>query len=131
MSHNRHNLNLLMNTIPTPSLHVCQLEEIPDGKGRVFQLFSNQKEIRLLLLRSGDNCFAYINRCPHFGVPLATVDSQLILEANRWVKCNVHYSRFRWQDGYCEAGECEGESLQKVALDIQNRTITIPNPNFE
>jgi nitrite reductase/ring-hydroxylating ferredoxin subunit len=58
-------------------------------------------------------------------VPLAATDSQLIYSAHRWVKCNVQYSRFRWEDGLCGAGECEGEFLKKVPLIIQNGKVII------
>ena len=112
-------------TIPTPGYEVCALEAIPDGRGRIFQFSIEQQEFQLLVLRSGGRCYGYINRCPHFGVPLATCDSQLICESNRWVKCNVHYARFRWQDGFCEAGECEGESLQSVPLEVKSGKILV------
>lgn len=112
-------------TVPASGFEVCALEEIPDGGGRIFQFSIEERELCLLVLRSGDCCYGYINRCPHFGMPLATCDSQLIYESNRWVKCNVHYARFRWQDGFCEAGDCEGESLQSVLLEVQSGKILV------
>jgi nitrite reductase/ring-hydroxylating ferredoxin subunit len=111
--------------MPTSGFEICALEGIPDGRGRVFQLPTEQNNLCLLVLRSGDHCFGYINRCPHFGVPLAACDSHLLYEPNRWVKCNVHYARFRWQDGFCEAGECAGESLQRVPLEVKNGKILL------
>ena len=110
---------------PIPGFMVCPLEEIPDGKGRICDILIDQRELRLLVLRSGNCCYGYVNRCPHFGAPLAKCDSQLICESNLWVKCNVHYARFRWQDGFCEAGECEGESLQSVPLEVQDGKIFV------
>jgi nitrite reductase/ring-hydroxylating ferredoxin subunit len=104
----------------TFGIEICSLEKIPDGGGHIVQLSPEAKNLGLLVLRSGDSCYGYINQCPHFGVPLAATDSQLIFSAHRWVKCNVHYARFRWEDGLCEAGECEGEFLKKVPLKIQN-----------
>ena len=116
---------MMNSTVQIAGFEVCALEEIPDGGGRVFLFNSEQKEMCLLVLRSGGCCYGYINRCPHFGQPLAVCDSQLICEPNRWVKCNVHYARFRWQDGFCEAGDCEGESLQSVPLEVQSGKILI------
>ena len=112
-------------TVPFYGFEVCALEEITDGRGRIFQLSIEQRELRLLVLRSGDCCYGYINQCPHLGMPLATCDSQLICESSRWVKCNVHYARFRWQDGFCEAGDCKGEYLQRVPLEIQSGKILV------
>ena len=103
---------------PASGTEVCSLEQIPDGGGRMFILGADEAIFRLLVLRSGKDCFGYRNRCPHFGVPLATKDEQLIIKAHQSVSCNTHYARFRWQDGYCEAGDCVGESLAKVALQV-------------
>jgi len=111
--------------VPTSDLKVCALGEIPNGGGRIFQLPTYQGTLSLLVLRSGDCCYGYINRCPHLGMPLAECDSQLICEPNRWVKCNVHYAKFRWQDGFCEAGDCEGESLQSVPLEVKSGQISV------
>jgi len=115
-----------MNSVdPVFGLKICALREIPDGGGRIFQFPTEQGEHCLLVLRSAGCCYGYINRCPHFGMPLSACDSQLILESNRWVKCNVHYAKFTWQDGLCVAGDCEGESLQKVPLEIHNDQIWV------
>lgn len=102
------------------NIEVAALEEIPDGTGRIFQLAIDQPKHSILVLRSGERCYGYINRCPHFGMPLSENDTQLIFEPHHWVKCNVHYARFRWHDGLCEAGECAGESLQSVPLEVKD-----------
>lgn len=104
---------------------VCRLEGIPDGSGRVFNLHLDQWRVSLLVLRSGLQCFGYLNRCPHFGMPLSKSNAHLIFEANHWVKCNVHYARFRWNDGFCEAGECAGEYLTRVPLQIVSGEIVV------
>lgn len=99
---------------------VCALSEIPDGGGRMFVVqHSRQGELPLLVLRSGDRCFGYVNRCPHFDIPLAAQDAQLLLTPHIEVKCNTHYARFRWQDGYCLSGDCAGETLPPVALYLE------------
>jgi nitrite reductase/ring-hydroxylating ferredoxin subunit len=109
--------------LPDSGLEICALDEIPDKQGRIFEFNSPVGKISLIILRSGEHCYGYVNRCPHFGSPLAKNDSQLIFDPDNWIKCNVHYAQFRWQNGYCTAGECEGESLQKVPLNIVNRKV--------
>jgi nitrite reductase/ring-hydroxylating ferredoxin subunit len=110
---------------PAPGTPVCALADIAEGSGRMFAFAGGDQEFRLLVLRSGASCLGYVNRCPHFGVPLAARDDQLLLSPGRWVKCNTHYARFRWQDGYCESGDCEGESLLPVPLHLHDGTILI------
>lgn len=104
---------------PPAGTPVCRLDDLPDGGGLMFAFALPAGEFRLLVLRSGRQCYGYENRCPHFGIPLAARDDQLILEPHLSVSCNTHYARFRWQDGYCEAGDCAGESLAPVALAVE------------
>lgn len=111
--------------VSTFDFKVCAFEEVLDGSGRVFQFVIEQKELSLLVLRSGDCCYGYFNRCPHFGLPLAESDLQLKYEPHQWVKCNVHYARFRFKDGFCEAGDCEGEYLERIPLEIHSGNIWI------
>lgn len=79
----------------------------------------SMQPFKFIMLRSGQNVMVYINRCTHFGVPLSEIDEHLILDAHISISCNVHYARFRWHDGYCTQGECEGESLIAVPIIIE------------
>jgi len=72
----------------------------------------------VLLMRSGAQVKAYVNRCAHFGVPLAARQDLLIYQPHTSVTCNVHYARYRWSDGRCESGECDGEGLLPIPLTI-------------
>ena len=76
------------------------------------------KPFPLLLLRSGDHITAFANRCAHFGVPLAARQEHMIFEPHTSLTCNVHYARFRWSDGVCDRGDCEGDALTSVPLHI-------------
>jgi nitrite reductase/ring-hydroxylating ferredoxin subunit len=115
-----------LNTISANSgFGICSLNEIPDKQARIFEIPSPVGKISIIILRSGERCYGYINRCPHLGMPLAKNDSQLIFDPDNWIKCNVHYAQFRWQNGYCTSGDCEGESLQKVPLNILNGKVLI------
>ena len=113
---------------PPAKTPICRLDEIPDGGGGVFSFATteaDEEEFRLLVLRSGDTCYGYENRCPHFGMPLAEAGHPLILKPHVSVTCNVHYARFRWRDGYCEFGDCEGESLSAIPLRVADGTVFV------
>lgn len=77
-----------------------------------------EKPFRVLLLRSGTQVRAYVNRCAHFGVPLAERQDLLIFRPHISVTCNVHYARYRWEDGMCISGDCEGESLLSIPVTV-------------
>ena len=85
---------------------------------------------KLLVLREGNTVRAFANRCAHFGVPLAAQPSQLIQVPLRSITCNVHYAKYRWEDGGCESGECDGESLVPVPITVnaQGQVFIAPNP---
>ncbi|MBK6637793.1 MAG: Rieske 2Fe-2S domain-containing protein [Rhodocyclaceae bacterium] len=101
-------------------LSLCQLDDLADGSARVVDLPADAagKPQSLVLLRSGEAVHAFENVCPHFGVALAKRQEHLIFKPHLSVSCNNHYARFRWSDGYCEFGDCEGESLKPVAVEL-------------
>lgn len=84
-----------------------------------------EKPFRLLVLRSGESVLGYLNRCVHFGVPLAAKEAQLIFKPHISISCNVHYARYRWADGHCDLGECEGDSLTPVPLVVEAGQVVI------
>jgi nitrite reductase/ring-hydroxylating ferredoxin subunit len=107
---------------PAPGIALlCQRDALPDGQATLWQLDTGGgpgKAFKLLLLRSGLQVTAFVNRCAHFGVPLAAKQSQVIFTPLVSITCNVHYARYRWADGGCDTGECGGEGLIPVPLHI-------------
>lgn len=103
---------------PAPGSRICALEEVADGTAAMFNLGTEAPAFPLLVLRSGDEVFGYLNRCTHLGLPLAKQPQHLYFEAHEHVLCNVHYARYGWRDGRCISGECAGESLIAVPLAV-------------
>ena len=106
---------------PAPGAVLGNLHTVSDGTPAMLTLESpgtEDKPFRYLLLRSGDTVHAYVNRCAHFGVPLAARQEQLIFKPHASITCNVHYARYRWSDGVCELGDCVGESLMPIPVVV-------------
>jgi len=106
---------------PAPGTVLGALAELPDGQVTMRESLAAESPIppfRYLLLRSGMQVKAYVNRCAHFGVPMATRQDLLIFTPLASVSCNVHYARYRWSDGVCEAGDCVGESLLTIPVTV-------------
>jgi nitrite reductase/ring-hydroxylating ferredoxin subunit len=100
-----------------------QREALADGQVLMQQVFdasdtAQQHPFGVLLLRSGADIKAYVNRCAHFGVPLAARQELLQFTPHTSLTCNVHYARFRWNDGVCDRGDCEGEGLIPIPLVV-------------
>jgi nitrite reductase/ring-hydroxylating ferredoxin subunit len=108
---------------PAPGTLLGQRDDLPDGQVLLHQVFAvsdttQQHPYRILLLRSGQQVLAYANRCAHFGVPLAAKQEHMQFVPHLSLSCNVHYARYRWSDGVCDRGDCVGESLVAIPLDI-------------
>lgn len=96
------------------------LFELQDGHATMLELPSKEQDrpFRYLLLRSSHQVRAYVNRCAHFGVPLANRQALLIFTPHESLSCNVHYAHYRWSDGVCFSGDCAGESLMAIPLHV-------------
>lgn len=117
---------------PKPGTLLALLDEIPDGGAFLLTLDASAPPFKIILLRSGQQVFAYVNRCAHFGVPLAEKVQHLYPEPHLNFRCSVHQARYRWQDGFCEYGDCAGESLLAIPILIADEKIFIAdetNPN--
>jgi nitrite reductase/ring-hydroxylating ferredoxin subunit len=108
---------------PAPGTVLGKLNDLRDGQVALHDVYAKtdtlgQNRFRILLLRSGPSVTAYVNRCAHFGVPLAEREEHLKVEPHVSLTCNVHYARYRWSDGVCERGECIGEALIAIPLQV-------------
>lgn len=105
---------------PAPGTDVGVLEDFADGVATMAELWgaAGSAPFKLLVLRNGVQVHAFANRCAHFGVPLAARQAQLIFTPLKSLTCNVHYARYAWSTGACEAGECDGEALSPVPLEL-------------
>lgn len=108
---------------PLPGTRLGHVDDLPDGHVLMRELFASediakQHPFRFLLLRSGSEVKAYANRCAHFGVPLAARQDQLKFQPHTSITCNVHYARYRWSDGVCDQGDCEGEALLAIPVQV-------------
>lgn len=111
---------------------LCDLQALVDGGVRCIDHPVSQppaessgalvvKNYRMLILRSGSNVKAYLNRCAHFGVPLGETSDKLIFVPHKTLSCNVHYAKYQWDDGLCISGDCEGESLIPVPVKVNSK----------
>lgn len=112
---------------PAAGTAVLPLADLDDGQARLVDLAppadaqgAAAAPFRLILTRSDTQVVAYVNRCAHFGVPLAQRQEHLLFTPHQRLTCNVHYARYRWHDGGCESGECEGEGLLAVPLVVDD-----------
>ena len=112
---------------PSPGTRLCARDDIPDGGARLLAIVEGAvvfdtvppRTFSVVLTREGEGLRGWVNRCAHFGVPLAQRQSQLIFASGQSISCNVHYARYHWEDGRCLSDECEGEGLIALPLQIE------------
>jgi len=101
---------------------LCTLESIPDGNARGFEL---DTDTPVLVVRQGDQAWAYINRCPHVGVQLNWTPDQFMSLDHAFLQCSMHGAQFRIEDGFCIYGPCVGRSLEVLPLSIDRGQISV------
>ena len=109
---------------PPPGSPLGRLHDLIDG-----QAHRTPGPFSVILLREGDSVTAYVNRCAHFGVPLAAEGFPLLQQPRQRITCNVHYAHYRWSDGHCLSGDCNGEGLLPIPVAVAaDGTVYISNP---
>lgn len=104
---------------------LARLADVPDGGALLVDLLQGEHTFSAVLLRSGDKVFAYVNRCSHFGVPLASKVQYLYAQPHQSIRCNVHAAEYRWQDGHCLSGECAGNALWAIPVQVAGELVLV------
>ncbi|WP_084530965.1 Rieske (2Fe-2S) protein [Burkholderia sp. WSM2232] len=97
---------------------LCRLDEVPDGGARVIREESMGRSI--VVVRRDDKVWAYVNRCPHFSVPLEFEPGHIFCYRSQVLMCAHHSALFRFEDGRCIEGPCKGASLDTVPVKIDH-----------
>ena len=99
-----------------PARRLCRIADIPDG-GALALAGPGRP---LVLVRRGDAVWGYADRCPHFSVPLAATPGVVLTYESEVIMCAHHSALFRFEDGHCIEGPCQGAALDRQALRIED-----------
>jgi nitrite reductase/ring-hydroxylating ferredoxin subunit len=91
---------------------ICTLEDLPDPGSRGFEVDG----IEGFVVRHGDALHAYVDRCPHTGVPLAWSPNSYLDADDGLVQCAMHGALFLPDTGECVHGPCVGGFLTPLPL---------------
>jgi|SRR5271156_4115435 nitrite reductase/ring-hydroxylating ferredoxin subunit len=106
------------------SAFLCALDDVPDGGGLEVPP-TCAREPGIVVLRRRDEAWAYRNVCPHFSIPLNYEPNTFWAYDAEWLMCAHHSAMFRFEDGKCVDGPCEGASLTPVAIRIERGQVFI------
>jgi nitrite reductase/ring-hydroxylating ferredoxin subunit len=68
---------------------------------------------------------AYRNWCPHWGVDLDMGEERFYAKKVDRIFCKNHGALFRIHDGYCDAGPCATESLERFAVRLEGGELVV------
>ncbi len=103
---------------------LCRLDEIPDGGARAVDIDSSTGGFSLILLRRGDQVFAYHNECPHAGRRLDWAPGKFLIKDGA-VICAAHGATFDIPTGAVLGGPCRN-GLAPVPLRVANGVVALP-----
>ncbi|MFP6560421.1 Rieske (2Fe-2S) protein [Paraburkholderia sp. B3] len=95
---------------------VCRVADIPDGGAKVID--SAEAGVPVVIVRRGEAVWAYVNRCPHFSVPLDFEPGEISCYRAQVLMCAHHSALFRFEDGRCIDGPCTGSALDTVPVTV-------------
>jgi nitrite reductase/ring-hydroxylating ferredoxin subunit len=103
---------------PAPGSVLCRLDAIASGECHELRFGEILDGLSLVLMRDRDRVWAYVNRCPHFSLPLNSRPGEFLVTEPRHVMCAWHCAVFRFEDGHCIEGPAQGRSLESVPIEI-------------
>lgn len=101
------------------------MEDIEDGSAKELSYRSGSDIYDLFIQRQGNEVFAYLNSCPHTGVPLNMEAGKFMEKSGRYLMCHTHGALFQLSDGLCVAGPCNGAFLQAVDITVDKGQIIV------
>ena len=103
---------------------LAPLADFADGEAREFR-FGKRGAFSMFVVRTGDAVHAYVNICPHFGIPLNDRKPTFLTDDRSRIRCTTHFSEYRFEDGYGVAGLGEGCWLDPVPVSVVDGMIVI------
>jgi nitrite reductase/ring-hydroxylating ferredoxin subunit len=97
---------------------LCKLEDITDGGALGLPQHTQRSPEGLVVVRRGDQAWAYVNRCPHFSVPLNYQPEVFCTYRSQVLMCAHHSALFRFETGVCIDGPCKGAALEQVPVRV-------------
>ena len=104
---------------------LCRLDEIPSPGSMGFSLGDGPEHRQIFVVRAAEGVHAYVNSCPHLGIPLDWVPDRFLTLDRTLIQCATHGAQFRIHDGRCIFGPCRGASLSPVAVAVRGGAVVL------
>lgn len=91
---------------------LCAVSDIAEGQSKGLEI----QGLRLLAIRKNGTLYAYVNSCPHRGIPLEWLPDQFLDTSGSLIQCATHGALFLIDNGECVAGPCAGQALRPLPI---------------
>ncbi|WP_438969948.1 Rieske (2Fe-2S) protein [Methylophaga sp.] len=102
-------------------IYLCQKDELEEYQTRGFTVELGDSSLDFFILKQDDEVRAYLNSCPHLGIPLNWQPDEFMSMEGTHIQCSTHGALFQLEDGYCFSGPCRGESLTRLNLEVTDQ----------
>lgn len=99
---------------------LCNTHDIPNFQSKSFDLDTTQGKLELFAVRLDKQVQAYLNHCPHLGIPLNWQPDQFMSLEGTHIQCSTHGALFTLEEGHCVAGPCSGQSLTMLDTELRD-----------
>jgi nitrite reductase/ring-hydroxylating ferredoxin subunit len=96
---------------------ICSVQELADPGTLEFSVGDGDWPLHGVVVKFEGRIHAYVNSCPHLGVPLNYRPNEFFAPYEPLLQCSVHGALFVPHTGKCVAGPCTGRYLQQLAIE--------------
>lgn len=100
---------------------LCHIDDIESGASKGFTI----DDVNLFIVRQGQHVYAYLNQCPHLGIPLEWKDDEFLDIDGRLIQCAMHGALFVINTGDCISGPCTGQALSRITCRIEDNMVMV------
>jgi nitrite reductase/ring-hydroxylating ferredoxin subunit len=101
---------------------LCRLDDLVAGQPRGFRVGRHSV---IVLRTAGGRVCAYLNRCPHLGIPLNWADDDFMDSDGKLLRCATHGALFDPASGQCLLGPCKDEFLWQLDCHINDGQVEV------
>ena len=103
-------------------IYLCQTDDLEQYQAKGFSADTGDESLDLLLLKQDGQVRAYLNYCPHLGIPLNWQPDAFMSMEGTHIQCSTHGALFQIEDGFCFTGPCRGQSLTPLNIEITDES---------
>lgn len=107
---------------------LCRLDELAATGAKEIVRQDGKLRATIFVVMYERRVFAYVNTCPHVGLPLNWDDDVFFDWTRRHILCANHSARFDVVSGQCVRGPCKGQFLTPVAIKLDGNAVVLDQP---